>query len=654
VNAADRAAEALLRFAARRWPDDLREEQLREWQAEIAELRRESALGQLRYALSLACSPPVEDEGGVPQGWREQLPRLGSGLRPFFLFAFAAVFCGVLAGGVSTLGDQILEMVRGYSASAGRFFRPAGIDWATHLVQLGALVVAGLFAVLIGRWLGRRLSFGWAHGTRLGAAGSAVVAPFGILLGVAAMAAVRVFPEGAYNLPLEVPAAAVFAVGMALLARRAVRLRSAGRTLTARLTAAGGSILLLDLVGFVAGLRPAAENGIPLWTGPIWFPLSLLDPYGMGFEFGAREQGWVASQSVVGAVSSSTRLLVVVCALLWAYNRFVVVVPETAPIREQEAPRTARLGAGVALVALLTWSYAAAVLASAVTAEMDPPGEFHIWAQEVRLAAIVAALLGLSLTLAGRGAVVIPGLLAGAGMIAVDSLVDRRDLSGPTVGVAVFLMGAAILLTAFAVGRFLGGGSARRTAAGVAVVGALTGPVLVIQAPDGDVPLPRGFAVATAIDVVLLVVAACGAAFAISSRPRWVAYAVTGVLAGGLGTLGLLTLSGQFLVKAGVLAQLPVAAVLLLVMGWPRQSWWRWTLLFTGAVVLAVPMVYLDVAVSIAFADVLFGAAGFGFPADGIPFFSGAAVVALALAGLFSALVAPAHRAAPALEPKLG
>jgi hypothetical protein len=656
VNTLDRLAEAWLRLAARRWPDDLRAEQHQEWLAELAELRRDSdrgplarSLAQLRFAASLACSPPVEDEGGVPQGWREELPKLGNAVRPLFIFAFAAVFCGVLARGTSVLGETVLEMVRGYPSGVGPSFHPGRIDWGTHLAQFAALVVAAGFAILIGRWLGHRLPFPWAHRTRLGAAGSAVVAPFGLLLGIALMSLVQIMPELGYALPPTIPAAAVFAVGMAWLGWRVTGHRHAGRKVRARLTAAVGSLVLLDAVGIVAAVITSVKDDIPLWTGPAWFPLSLLDPNGSGFEFGMREQGFVASHAVVGAAASSTRVLTVAAVLLWAYNRNVrerearISLPTHVPL-----PRTARLGGGVAAVALLIWGYAAAAVTPALTAEVDSVGEFHIWAQEIRLGALVAAVLGLSLVLAGRAAVVVPGLLAFAGLMTVDSIVDSRDLAGPVVGVAIVLIGLAVLLVAFAAGRFLGGGrvdgvAARRTAAGVAILGALSGPALFFQAPESDLPsLPRGLAVVTGIDVFLLLLAACWAAFAVRTplRPRWAAVTVTAVIAGGLGALGFFTLTGLLVLKAGGFAQLPVGAVLLLVMGWPRRSVWKWLLIFASSVLLAIPMVYLDLMVSVGVAGVLFGVAGYTFPADGLPFFSGAVLVGWALAGLLSLLIA--------------
>lgn len=684
MNAADRLAEAWLRLAARRWPDDLRAEQHQEWQAELAELRRDPdrgplarSLAQLRFAASLACSPPVEDEGGVPQGWREELPKLGNAVRPLLIFAFAAVFCGVLVRGTSVLGESVLEIVRGYPSSLGPFHHPGRIDWATHLTQLAALIVAAGIAILIGRWLGHRLPFSWAHRTRLGAAGSAVVAPFGLLLGFVLLSLVQIMPEFADTLPSTVPAAAVFAVGMALLGWRVTGYARSGRRTRARLTAVVGSLALLDIAGIVAAVTTSVPDDVPLWTGPVWFPLSLLDPYGTGFEFGVQDQGFVGSQAVVSAAASSTRVLFAAVALLWAYNRNVrerdvrISLPTQVPL-----PRTARLGAGIAVVALLAWGYAAAAVTPALTAEVDSVGEFHIWAQEIRLGALVAAVLGLSLVLAGRGAVVLPSLLAFAGLMTVDSIVDSRDLAGPTVGVAIVLIGLAVLLAAFVAGRFLGGGrvdgvAARRTAAGVAILGALSGPALFLQAPETDLPaLPRGLAIVTGIDVFLLVLAACCAAFAVRTpaRPRWVAVTVTAVIAGGLGALGFFTLSGLLLFKAGGFAQLPLGAVLLLVMGWPKRSAWKWLLIFAGSVVLAIPMVYLDLMVSVGVAGTLFSIAGYDFPADGLPFFSGAALVGWALAGLLSLLISrdfpsaaspaalpsPDPSSGPSLEPSLG
>jgi len=79
---------ALLRTAVQRWPADLRDEQRREWTAELAALREEprSGLRQLSFALSLAVSPAPDDGTGL-RGWRELLPGFGQRLRPAAGFA---------------------------------------------------------------------------------------------------------------------------------------------------------------------------------------------------------------------------------------------------------------------------------------------------------------------------------------------------------------------------------------------------------------------------------------------------------------------------------------------------------------------------------------------------------------------------------------
>jgi hypothetical protein len=94
MNAVGRVAEALLRLAARRWPTEVRDEQAREWAAELHALRTDRgagatrrAAGQLRFAFSLATASPVEDEYGVPGGWREGLPEVGRALRPVLALA---------------------------------------------------------------------------------------------------------------------------------------------------------------------------------------------------------------------------------------------------------------------------------------------------------------------------------------------------------------------------------------------------------------------------------------------------------------------------------------------------------------------------------------------------------------------------------------
>ncbi|MFD0580312.1 hypothetical protein [Dactylosporangium darangshiense] len=69
----NRLVRAAVHVAWRRWPAQLRDERRREWEAELAVLASEPdrsrlarTVGQLRYALSLAWSPPVEDEHGIP------------------------------------------------------------------------------------------------------------------------------------------------------------------------------------------------------------------------------------------------------------------------------------------------------------------------------------------------------------------------------------------------------------------------------------------------------------------------------------------------------------------------------------------------------------------------------------------------------------
>jgi len=98
------ASALLLRLAGRRWPAELRTEMLQEWQAEVAAIGADPTrtpvvrtVRQLRFAISLAGSPPVEDEYGVPRGWREYLPGVGRTLRPPLMLLGAVLLAIPLA-----------------------------------------------------------------------------------------------------------------------------------------------------------------------------------------------------------------------------------------------------------------------------------------------------------------------------------------------------------------------------------------------------------------------------------------------------------------------------------------------------------------------------------------------------------------------------
>ena len=152
MNAALAIARWCLRFAARRWPSDVRDSAEREWAAELDAISRESdrtrlaqAIGSLRFGISLAISPPVPDEHGVPRGWRELLPGLGRTAGPYALLFVVAL---VVSGPLSSYADGFVMWIASVVGVADPFGFVVGFGFTD--------VFAVLVMVGAGWWLGRR------------------------------------------------------------------------------------------------------------------------------------------------------------------------------------------------------------------------------------------------------------------------------------------------------------------------------------------------------------------------------------------------------------------------------------------------------------------------------------------------------------------
>ncbi|WP_460916905.1 hypothetical protein [Plantactinospora veratri] len=423
-------ADALLRIAARRWPAELG--MLPEWRAELAAIRADPASGpltratrQLRFAISLAGSPPGEDGHGVPRGWRELLPGAGRALQTPLALLGAVLLCQVLIGVLEMVGTTVLTLTRG---DPGGPSISGGIDWAGNLTSVAGLAVGAGVAGWLGGWLGRRLPVGRARHTRLGVAGPAVLAPLVMAAGTVALHTVAhsgPAPQpGVTVLASEpVPALLLWGVLVAPLAGTAGWLVHRGRRRAATLLAGAGGLLVLELVAMVAGRHAAVAEDLSFGTAPWWFPLSLLDPHGSGVRFGRVEQAYVASEMVVMIVANTLRPLLACTAFALCFGTAATGTrrpgraaraadPPTSPTSPAPSgartPVAGRPGFGVAVAAagLGLWGYAATVLTPGLTevAAVDEvqSWELHLRAQELRQAGIVLAVLGL-LVLAAPG-----------------------------------------------------------------------------------------------------------------------------------------------------------------------------------------------------------------------------------------------------------
>ncbi|MFC6022815.1 hypothetical protein ACFP2T_42510 [Plantactinospora solaniradicis] len=718
-------ATALLRIAGRRWPAELRTEMLQEWQAELVAIGAGPtrnpvvrAVRQLRFAISLAASPPVEDEYGVPRGWREFLPGAGRALQPLLMLLGAPLLCGILAGVFPMLGSTVLSMARGYPSGYGPD-GGAGVDWAANAVSLAGLAVAAGTAGWLGAWLGRRLPVAWAHRTRLGVAGSAVLAPVVMASGALALytagrAQSDLRPQEGVTILESEPVLPVLlwvvliaplagAVAVAWFVRRG------RRRVLAIAGAVVGGLVALDLTAIVAGWHAAVAENVAFGTAPWWFPLTLLDREGSGVSFGRVEQGYVASETVVMIVANTLHPLLAATAFVLCYgvsagrrlNPATAPAPSPAPVAAPapasppgpaptappaavaadgtSAVRLQRFGAAVAAIGLGLWTYGLTVLtpglAEVAAVDEVQSWELHLWAQELRQGGVVLAVLGLLVAAAGRGPVLLPGLL-GAALLPLDSFLDAADLTGPSTVPGTFGIGVAVL----AIGWWLSGALAdptghpatpgrdghpatpggdghpatpggdvdpatRRRLAWVSAVAALCAPALLSRASGPEALTPVGYPAVTAITVGMFAVLAMVTALAVrgSRLPLAIAVPVVGTPVLLMVTLGGLT--GGIAWEIGYAAALgPVlAAIVLAVMTMRRRprAVLRWAVVGFSAVVFGLPLMYAQFVLASPAGEPLMRAAGYGRPVDGLPFLPGAVLVAIPLAVVLATRIVP-------------
>lgn len=173
----NRITGRMLARAALNWPEEMRDDMIGEWNAEVhaigddprhGTLRR--AWRRLRYGASLAATPPVDEPPGFLRRTREAVPAGGRRLAPFLALALAALvtpqltalFSAYAAGlfGETTEGGQLLAPARPIVIAAnalpilvalglGRLLvRIAPISRTRPVLNAVAPVVVALFTIL--------------------------------------------------------------------------------------------------------------------------------------------------------------------------------------------------------------------------------------------------------------------------------------------------------------------------------------------------------------------------------------------------------------------------------------------------------------------------------------------------------------------------
>jgi len=648
-----------LRVAARRWPEGQREERMREWSAELHIMGMWS---RLRFAWSLAWSPYVGD-GRVLWDWRVTLPAVGRGLPPVLALIGTGLACVGLARGVPALGSSLVEIARGYPPGSGPYWPNGGIDWAANGVSVLALAVTATSALWLGRWIGARALVRWAHRGRLGSAASAMLAPVLIAVGVSLVHALqdaRFLDELGTYVPASHLAVLVWTALATVLVVSVVRRVNAGRQLQAWMMALLGGFVTLDITAIVAASRSASQVNVPMASAPLWFPLALLDLHGSGVRFGDINQGLVGSEVVAGHAALVARPMLLATVFLFGYgtaasriaaSRETVGLPALAPATGLPRPR---LALAIPALALALWAFGLTGVTGALNSVNDDVGEHHIWAHEIRQAAIVAAVAGLALVLAGRGPVVFPAVLAFVVLIAADSVFDSVDAVDVRSGVLAFVLGAGVLYGAWTLSRASRAipprADVRRSLAGFAVLAATCAPAVAFHVPVFESRLPASFWITSGMAVGLLTIVAHTLALMSREHPIRRVVAVPLVLVIG-GVVGYASTLHPLVAFAA--APLTVATIWLIR---PAGSVPRRAAMMLAALVAAIPLGYVQLYASLMVGESLMAAAGYSFPVDGLPFLPGSILVGIPISVVVSARVVPRPAspppAVPAVQPE--
>jgi DNA-binding PadR family transcriptional regulator len=631
-----RFTQACVRVGAGRWPDDVRDTIVAEWLAELAHLRTEPdrpawrrVRDQLGFALSVLWSPAVEPAGAPPRQWREHLPSFGRAAQQ--LIALAGVAAAL------TLGLGIVENIVGSMDIAPTVLRPGeAVNWTADVISIGELVAFTGLAVWLGRLIGRAMPLQWTQRTRIGRSGAGVVAT--IVFGATLWGVLVVAASDTVNLDTP-PSSRTPAIGAWIVCASAVWIVMLRRSRRVLALGIAGSVVVLDVVAYVGAATSGAapEPGTALQ----WLPLSLIDPMSGGM-------GWSGSMFLAETIGNLVRPMIVCSAFLLCYaltaSRAVAVVPAPAriqtvrPWKQSTWHRALAGGSGMAGVAL--WILAAAHLTPKLTLRVDDTDEIHIWAQELREAAILLVVVALASYLAGRGPIVAPAVLAFAGLFATDSVVVSHGWHGVRIAWLMVATAAVIIVAAVWLSRRLSAAapslaSTRRVLCAIAVFAVYVAPALSLQI--GTFPrLPAGFRSSSVAVVALLWLAGMGAALAARSAPMPGRVRALMMVVPTAALAAVTVFGGS--AAAAIFPSLSVLLVVGIVRGRrsprPVRAAARWALLGLAALAAGLVAVFVEIELAMALGSSIMAASGFEYPADGFPYLPGVILVAAGVARL--------------------
>ena len=676
-----------LAIAARRWPADIRADQAAEWGAELHAMtndpgagRLTRALRRLRFAVSLASSPPVEDENGVPRGWREFLPAWGRLLWPSLVLIGIGATAGTAAFALQRIGSTLGQLAFGDASDADA---ATSTVWGSLAVGFAVTALGAFLFGWFGTAVSRRLALVTAPRTAwrrtLAALGAVALVGFGHTFAVVLTGGLAFHDWFGFTLWIAVCAAV--SVGAVFIARGGMRW-------IARILGVAGGLLLLDLLAVELGVRyagtlvlgaPTPETTVPteyldMALATLWFPLSLATPPPFLFWSEDYSTAAAAGDVAMGLSGTMTTYLIAMVFLVGYTVRSaratlrvpsLSTVPAAAPARTRPVPRRPRYaalaGAGAALG---VWAYTVAFTTSQVEPlEADP--EFMIWGFELRLAAILLAMLALAYALIDRGRPLVPAVLGGIVLLTTDLVLDANAIPDPTAFAVALAIAAGVWSGVWSLALSLSvskpdASSARRGQVLIALLASYAAPVVLFQMnwPDteegGATPpaLRIGTAVVTAALAALGMTAAATARVRPPSRVKAaVLIAVPAVLLAGISLAGG-TEATYSLMFAGSLA-LPLLLVAFTVVRWDRTR--RPVLRVALLVVLTLPAMVLQVAATymgiyfgLPLTDPLMNAAGIGMPHDGLPIFVGTMLYAIPITIIAARRTAPPPKTVPA------
>ncbi|MEV0645867.1 hypothetical protein AB0I28_11455 [Phytomonospora sp. NPDC050363] len=677
----DGVAGHCLEFAARRWPADIRDEQRAEWRAELHAMSADPGSGRLartvrslRFALSLAAAPPVEDENGVPRGWREFLPAWGRTLWPALVLVAMGMASGILASFVAVTGGFIGRLAFGDGSGYGDSRAAVAGKIAVGIVVCAAgAFLLGWFGTVVSRRLALVPAPRTAPRRAAAALGAVALVALGAALGVAWKG--QAGWHDWFGFVLWTVVCAAVAVGAVFIARGGMRW-------LARILGIVGGLILLDLVAVEIGVRWAttpvegAQTGVEtmvpadlvdMAAAPLWFPLALgsHDPS----LFNAPEWTTTAVTGEIGSALSGTMttyLLALVFIVGYTVRTALAVltVPATiaatpTPARRRTIPLRPRLAAlAGTTAALAVWAWTVSFTASAIEPRVDHP-ELLVWGFELRLASILLAMLALAFALNGRGRPLVPAFAGGTALLIADIVLSANDIPDPTTFAVAAALAAGTAWTVWWLSQALAGtgpdaASARRGQVLIALLASYAAPLVFLQTTSmdsgGSAHSPDALRVGTAVVAAAMIGLGMVAATSARVRPlarvrRALLVGLPTVLFAGIG-LAAGGESAGFLVAAGCLA-LPMLVIAYNVVRWDRVR--RPGLRAAAVAVLFVPAMAVQMAAvlagvylgGVALTGPLMEAAGTGIGHDGVPFFLGSMIFGVPLAIAFTRKVAP-------------